>query len=109
MITFEKLALLLQPFTPHLSEEMWKELGMKGLAINQPWPKPSKTLRKVSYKIAIQINGKTRQIIEFDNDTNEEDVKIRALNDKKIKKNMLNKSIKKIIFVPKKILNIVLV
>ena len=44
--SFKNLALLLQPFTPHLSEVIWAELKMPGLVINQKWPKPSKIVRK---------------------------------------------------------------
>ena len=43
---FKNLSLLLQPFVPHLSEAMWKELGLKNLAISQAWPKHSGTKRK---------------------------------------------------------------
>jgi len=106
--SFKNLALLLQPFTPHLSEEVWKYLGLKGLAINQLWPKVLTAETAKIYKIAIQIDGKTREIIEFDVGIGEEEVKIKALNSKKIKKMIDKKVIKKTIFVPKKILNIVL-
>ena len=106
--SFENLALLLQPFTPHLSEEIWKSLGLDGLAINQPWPKVSTTQTKKICNIAIQVDGKTREIIEFDIGIDEKGVKIRALNSKKIKKMIDKKIIKKTIFVPEKILNMVL-
>ena len=81
---------------------------MKNLAISQAWPKHSGTKRKQTAKIAVQINGKTKEIIEFDIGIDEEKVKIRALNSEKIKKMTNNKAIKKTIFVPEKILNIVL-
>ena len=106
--SFKNLALLLQPFTPHLSEEVWKSLGLDGLAINQLWPKVTTNQTKKICKIAIQIDGKTREIIEFDVGVGEEEVKIKALNSKKIKKMIDKKVIKKTIFVPEKILNIVL-
>ena len=106
--SFKNLALLLQPFTPHLSEEIWKSLGLGGLAINQLWPKVPTTQTKKTYKIAIQVDGKTREIIEFDVGIGEEEVKIKALNSKKIKKIVDKRIIKKTIFVPEKILNIVL-
>jgi len=106
--SFKNLALLLQPFTPHLSEEIWKSLGLNGLVINQLWPKLPTTQTKKIRKIAIQIDGKTREIIEFDVGIDEERVKAKALNSKKIKKMTDKKIIKKTIFVPEKILNIVL-
>ena len=106
--SFKNLALLLQPFTPHLSEEVWKSLGLNGLAINQLWPNVPTARTVKIYKIAIQIDGKTREIIEFDVGSNEEEVKIKALNSKKIKKMIDKKIIKKTIFVPEKIFNMVL-
>ena len=105
---FKKLSLLLQPFTPHLSEGMWEKLGTKDLAINQTWPKHSGIQRKKASKIAVQINGKTKEILEFNIGIDKEKVKIKALNNKKIKKMISGKAIKKTIFVPEKILNIVL-
>ena len=53
---FKTIALLLQHFTPHLSEEMWKELGEKDLAINQKWPEIVGNVEKSISKIANQIN-----------------------------------------------------
>jgi len=106
--SLKNIALLLQPFTPHLSEEIWKSLGLDGLAINQLWPKAPTIQTKKICKIAIQIDGKTREIIEFDVGISKEEVKIKALNSKKIKKMIDKKLIKKIIFVPEKIINIVL-
>ena len=105
---FKTLALLLQPFIPHLSEEMWKYMGYDNLAIAQAWPKSSGFLRKKISKIAIQVNGRTKKIIECNFGANEENVRTKALSDKKIKKFIDNNSIKRIIFVPEKILNIVL-
>ena len=83
-------------------------MRLDGLVINQLWPKVSTTQTKKVSKIAIQINGKTREIIEFDVGIDEERVKIKALDSKKIKKMTDKKIIKKTIFVPEKIFNIVL-
>ena len=105
---FKTIALLLQPFTPHLSEEMWKELGEKDLAINQKWPKILDNVEKSVSKIAIQINGKTREIIEFNNGSSQKTVEDVALKSNKIKKQIMEKEIKKIIFVPERVLNIVI-
>jgi len=81
---------------------------LDGLAINQLWPKAPTSQTKKICKIAIQVDGKTREIIEFDVGIGEEEVKIKALNSKKIKKIVDKRIIKKTIFVPEKILNIVL-
>ena len=105
--TYKNLALLLQPFTPHLSEEIWKYLKCSDMAINQPWPKSYEIKRKKRCKIAIQINGKTREIIEFNVGLNENQVKKIACEHKKIIKIINSKKIKRTIFVQDKILNLV--
>tara|TARA_Y100001970_G_C14249863_1_gene871016 strand:- start:2165 stop:4741 length:2577 start_codon:yes stop_codon:yes gene_type:complete len=104
---FKKTALLLQPFTPHLSEEMWKRLDNSNLAVNESWPKPLELKEKKYCKIAIQINGKTREILEFDFDEGEKVVGESALANIKIAKILKDKKIKRTIFVPNKVLNIV--
>ena len=104
---FKTFSILLQPFTPHLSEEMWKKLGSSALAVNQPWPKPTKTTALKNCNIAIQINGKTKQILEVNCDINKEEIEPKIYEIKKIKKIIGDKEIKRTIFVPKKIFNIV--
>jgi len=105
---FKTLALLLQPFVPHISEEIWKKLKCSNLAINQKWPKPSKIIKIMKSKIAIQINGKTKKILEFKYGTTKEEVKKVVIVDDKIQKHIQNKNIKKVVFIPEKIINIVL-
>ena len=108
MESFKTLALLIQPFTPHLSEEIWKSLNFGGLAINQGWPKHSKIAQKTHCKIAVQIDGKTKQIIDIKSDNDEESVKKIVMENEKIKRIINDKKIERVIFVPNKILNIVL-
>ncbi len=103
----EKLSIILQPFVPHISEEIWSNLGNKTLCINEAWPLES-VQKKSEIKIAIQINGKTREIIEIDDKISKEKVlEIAKLNDK-IKKNLLGKSIVREIYVPGKVVNLVI-
>ena len=87
---------------------MWKKLGNLDLAISQKWPKFLGKMSKKTSKIAIQINGKTRLVLEFNFGSKKEHVEKIVLGNDKIKKTINNKSINKIIFVPEKILNIVL-
>ena len=108
LIFFKKLALLLQPFVPHISEEIWKELKCSDFAINQMWPKISSEIKITKSKIAVQINGKTRVILELKKGMLKEEVKKIAINDDTIQKHIQNKKIKKVIFVPEKIINIVI-
>ena len=105
---FKTFSLLLQPFAPHISEEIWKELKCSDFAINQMWPKISSEIKIMKSKIAVQINGKTRAILELKKGAIKEEVKKIAINDDKIQKHIQNKNIKKVIFVPEKIINIVI-
>ena len=104
--SLEKLSIVLQPFVPHISEEIWSRLGNETLCINEVWPKED-VKKKSIIKIAIQINGKTKTIIEIDDKLSKDKVfeKIRELD--KIKRNLLGKNIIREIYVPGKIVNLV--
>ncbi len=105
---FKKLSLLIQPLVPHISEEIWKELKGHDLAINQNWPAVSRKIEESTSKIAVQINGKTRAILELKKGTIRKEVEKIATKERKIQKHIQNKNIKKIIFIPEKIINIVI-
>ena len=104
--SLKKLSLVLQPFAPHISEEIWSSLGYSTLCINENWP-IEEVKKKDKLKVAIQINGKTREIIEFDESLTKEEVLNVVINNNKIKKNISGKTIKREIYVPGKILNLV--
>ena len=94
---------ILIPLVPHISSECLEKLGEENVEF---WPKFDKELlEKQRIKIAVQINGKTREVLEVDKDLSEKDiVKISEENDK-INKNLMNKDIIRIIFVKNKIIN----
>ena len=105
---FKNVALLLQPFTPHFSEELWSILGEKNLAYSQKWPKASHINKKIEYNIAIQINGKTKDILKL-NYAPEKETVIKIIEKKeKFYKLFEKKEVKRIIYVPNKVLNIVI-
>lgn len=105
------LAKLLAPICPHIAQECYTLIGEKGLIDYAAWPtfEDSKlNNRPVTY--AIQINGKLRSTIEFAKDASEEELetlKKLALEDEKVKANLLGKTIVKIIVVKNKIVSIV--
>ena len=105
--SLEKLAIILQPFVPHISEEIWSNIGNKTLCINENW-----TLEDVEkhseLKIAIQINGKTKEIIEIGDKFSKEKILEIVKDNDKIKKNILGKNIVREIYVPGKIVNLVI-
>lgn len=104
----EVILQLLSPITPHIAEECWSIMGNSGMIIDASWPKPDPELLKIDkVTIAIQVSGKLRATVNLPKDSNEEIVKEYALKEKTVANAILNKPIRKIIFVPNKILNIV--
>jgi leucyl-tRNA synthetase len=102
------LLCLLFPIAPHISQELWNEMGQEGLLDNVAWPKPEeKLLLDDLVTIAIQICGKLRATLEVEANISDEDLKEMVTNLPNIKK-LITGEIKKIIIVPKKIVNIVL-
>ncbi len=106
--TISNLLLMLSPFAPHLTEELWHQLGNKSFILNEPWPiyDPA-MLKEEELTIVIQVNGKLRDTLTVSIDTKEEEIKEKALSSEKIRKFIENKQIIKTIYVPKKIVNIV--
>ncbi len=107
-IDLETLLILLNPFAPHLTEELWEKLGHKDLLCRQAWPKwDAQYLIDSTITYPIQVNGKLRATTEIAADATEEQVKAAALAEPKIKAAVDGKAVVKIIFVPKKLLNLV--
>ena len=105
--SLEKLSIILQPFVPHISEEIWSSLGNQTLCISESWHLED-VIKKSEIKIAIQINGKTKEIIEIEDKISKEKVLETVKHNNKIKKNILGKNIVREIYVPGKIVNLVI-
>jgi leucyl-tRNA synthetase len=102
------LVLLLAPFAPYLTHELWEMLGEKGSLLKAPWPKYDAALAKEEeLEIPVQVNGKLRSLIVVPADATEEFVVERALADEKVRSFIAGKQIVKTIFVPGKLVNIV--
>jgi len=105
----EKFLILLTPFAPHLSEELWNLLGHQDSVQNQKWPKyDEKLVKEEMITLVIQVNGKVRDKIEVRADISEEEAEKLTLRREKVKKWLKGKEIKKVIFIPKKLINIVI-
>lgn len=108
LIHYSLLLILLSPFAPHIAEELWERAGLKGICCLQKWPKYNpKLIQEKNIILVIQVNGKVRDRIEVEAGITEEKAKAIALSSQKIKKWLERKKIKKIIFVPEKLINFV--
>jgi len=104
----EKLAQILAPFAPHLSEEIWSKLGHKQSVFKSKWPAFDKdAIKEEEVTIVVQVNGKLRATVDLPIDTNEEEVKKIAFAQEKVKNFTDNKKIVKTIFIPNKLMNVV--
>ena len=104
----EKFVILLSPFVPHITEELWHLMGHKTWLIEQPWPKwEEEALKEELLLVVIQINGKVRARMQVPAEISEQEVKKQALNQERIKQLLTGKEVKKIVWVPKKLINIV--
>jgi leucyl-tRNA synthetase len=102
------VARLLNPITPHLSEELWQALGGEEALINILWPSANdKFLVEENAIIAVQLNGKMRGTIEVKVNASEAEVLAEAKLLGNVQALMGGKEIKKVIYVPNKIINII--
>lgn len=105
---FKKLIIILAPFAPHLSEELWHQIGEEGSVHKQEYPKEdNEKIILDNVTIAIQINGKLRETIEIKKDEKKEKVLEEVKKLEKIIPYIEGKHIIKEIYVPNKIVNIV--
>ena len=107
--TIKSLLLMLAPFVPHITEELWQGVIDSDSSVhNQSWPKYDETATKVdSVEIVLQVNGKVRGRLVVPADANKEDLEKIALNDANVKKHIGDAKIMKVIAVPGRLVNIV--
>lgn len=99
---------LLSPITPHICEEFWQDLGLEGTVSEQPWPEyKEEALEKDVLTIVIQINGKLRGKIDVPSSASKEEIEKLAATEPSIQKHLDGLTIRKIIVIPQKLVNIV--
>ena len=104
----EPLTVLLEPFAPHICEELWEKLGHTPSLSNEPLPiADSIHLKETQITYPISFNGKMRFTLDLNADATNEEVEQAALSDERTAQYLYGKTIRKVIVVPSKIVNIV--
>jgi len=99
---------LLYPIAPHFSQELWSILGKQDSLVDLRWIGwDLKIVKSASITVVFQVNGKLRSQLVMDSESSEEDLKAAAYDDRRIKSYIEDKQIRKVIVVPKKLVNIV--
>lgn len=106
---YKTFILLLAPFAPHVTQEIWEKIGNEGFVHSEAWPvADAEILKNATTKLAVQINGKGRGVLEVAQDISEEDALELVKNDAKISAHLQGKTITKVIFVPNRVINILI-
>jgi leucyl-tRNA synthetase len=104
----ETIVMLLVPFTPHISEELWQKLGHETMAYLQPWPTwREEYLHREEITIVVQINGKVRDRLTVESGISEEGLKEAALSSERTAKFLSGLTVRKVVVVPGRLVNIV--
>jgi leucyl-tRNA synthetase len=104
----ETLLLLLGPFCPHVTEELWSRLGHSESLFRQRWPEADPAaLQKTEVTVVVQVDGKVRGRLVVDVDAAEERVRELALGDDRVRPWLGQRRVEKIVVVPNRLVNIV--
>jgi len=104
----ETAVLVLSPIAPHIAQALWQNLGHNGLIIDAQWPKVDKdALVKDSLLYVVQVNGKVRAKLEVPASMGKDEIEKLALGDERVQKFTDGKTVRKVIVVPNKLVNIV--
>jgi leucyl-tRNA synthetase len=98
----------LSPIAPHVTHVLWGELGHADALIDHPWPEADpQALVQDSIEIVVQVNGKLRGRVQVDAGADESDVRAAALADGNVQRWIEGKPVRKVIVVPRKLVNVV--
>jgi leucyl-tRNA synthetase len=99
---------LLYPITPHICEELWERLGKENRLYQEPYPSyDEEALKREEVEIPVQINGKVRAKVTISFGADRQEVLEIAQNHPAVQKYLEGKEIKKVIYVPNKLINLV--
>jgi len=105
---FESLAKILSPFAPHFCEELWSKLGGRGFVFRAAWPQPDPALLQTDQvTLVVQVNGKLRARIQLPRDADEAAALAAAREDSNVVAHLAEATLRRVIHVPNKLLNLV--
>ena len=100
--------IVLSPIAPHICHSLWQTLGEQGLVVDASWPEVDKTaLVRDQIELVCQVNGKVRARVEVAADADQDTVQEAALSEGNMQKFMEGKTVRKVIYVPGKLINVV--
>ncbi|KAF3983341.1 MAG: leucine--tRNA ligase [Methylococcales symbiont of Hymedesmia sp. n. MRB-2018] len=104
----EAILLMLSPITPHICKQLWLELGHENDIVSETWPMVDESaLEQDSIKMMLQVNGKLRGNILVSATASKDQIETMALADENVSRFIMDKAIKKVIVVPKRLVNVV--
>lgn len=104
----DAFVLLLSPFAPHIAEELWQRLGYDDTLAHEPWPSYDESLTvDLEIELALQVNGKIREKITVPADSDEETIKTKAIEADRVKAAIAGKTVRKVIVIKNRLVNIV--
>jgi len=105
---FHNIVLLLSPITPHITQALWQKLGSDSLLMDESWPVADEAaMKRDALELAVQVNGKLRSQITIAADADKDSVEKTALADENVMRHIDGKTIRKVIVVPGKLVNVV--
>ena len=104
----EGIVIMLSPMVPHITQQLWNELGHDGLLADVSWPECDESaMVRDEIELVVQVNGKLRSKINVPADADKDSIEAAALADAKIQTNIEGKTVRKVIVVPGRLVNIV--
>ena len=104
----ETLVLLMNPFTPHVCEEMWRRLGHAHGLVDQAWPWADENVaREDELELAVQVNGKVRGRITVAREAGDDEVRRRALAEPRVAEHLAGREVVKLVVVPGRLVSVV--
>jgi leucyl-tRNA synthetase len=104
----ETIALLLSPFTPHIAEELWRQLGHADGVLLHPWPVHDLSLaQEPELTVVVQVNGRVRSRLTVPASIADDDLREAALHHERVQEWVVGRTVRNVIVVPQKLVNIV--